>query len=446
MHPLSLPIREYSTEEEDLLAYGVDASGLRGRAAAVAWPRNVAEVVALLRHCHEHRLPVVPRGAGTATTAAAVPVEGGVLLSLEHMGRILEIDPSNLLAVVEPGVINGRLQRELREMGLFYPPDPASLEFSTLGGNVATNAAGPRALKYGTTRDHVLALEAVLPSGGLISVGRRTPKGVVGYDLARLLVGSEGTLAVFTRLVLKVLPRPEGLITLLALFKDLGAVGRAVEATLRAGIIPRCMELMDRACLEAVEEHTPLGLASWAQALLLVELDGPEAALSEEAQRLAELLGKAGAELQVAQEEQARERLWQARRALSPALYERCPHKKAHDVVVPRSRMTEMLVFLRQLSELRGLPIATFGHAGDGNLHVNLLPQEEHIRGLQQIERELFQKVLSLGGTISGEHGVGLTKRPYMDMELGPAELSLMKGIKGVFDPQGLLNPGKALP
>jgi glycolate oxidase len=321
------------------------------------------------------------------------------------------------------------------------------MEFCTLGGNVAENAGGPRALKYGVTKDYVLSLEAVLPSGKIISTGVRTRKGVVGYDLTRLLVGSEGTLAVITKIGLKILPLPEDVLTLLVIFNDVARSGEAVSRIIAARIIPRTLEFMDNESIRAVESFSPIGLPKEAGSLLLIELDGHPAAIRAEAQRVVEICEHLGAEVTMAEDEHARETLWKARRGVSPALYHISTKKISEDIVVPRSRIPEMLAALKTLSENTGIPIASFGHAGDGNIHVNLLPPRvEEKRDFTPVLTGLFETVLRLGGTISGEHGVGITKKKFIRMEIGPEEMRLMREIKNVFDPKGMLNPGKIFP
>lgn len=436
----------HSSEPEDLICYGFDASGLEQIPALVAWPGSTEDVVRLVRYAVQHNMPIVPRGAGSGMTAGSVPLEGSIAMSFEGMNRVLEIDADNLTVMVEPGLINGHLQTALKPSGLFYPPDPASLAFCTLGGNVAENAGGPRAVKYGVTRDYVMELEAVLPSGEVIHTGVRTHKGVVGYDLTRLLVGSEGTLAVITKIRLKILPEPEGVKTLLARFTSIESAGRAVGAITAAKIIPRTLEIMDRDAIISVERYKPLGLPVGTEALLLIELDGHPVAVEQEAQRVGEICEGLGAAVDVAQDEAQRTRLWDARRSVSPALHSWNMRKINEDVVVPRSHLAEMLVYMRDLSESTGVKIINFGHAGDGNIHVNIMgsrEDEEHYRRALALVPVIFTKVLELGGTISGEHGVGLTKAEYIAMELGAREIALMKDIKKLFDPAGIMNPGK---
>jgi glycolate dehydrogenase FAD-linked subunit len=438
-----------STEPEDLICYGFDASGLEGQPTAVVWPQDTADVVKIMTFASENNIPVIPRGAGTGMTGGAIPSRGAVVISMERMNRIIEVDSENLNVLVEPGVINGRLQRELAPRRLFYPPDPASMNFCTIGGNVAENAGGPRALKYGVTRDYVMALEAVLPDGRVIHTGVRTPKGVVGYDLTRLLVGSEGTLAVITKIRLKVMPVPEDVVTLLVLFSDLEKSGEAVRQILSAGVIPRTLEFLDGEAVRAVENYRPIGLPKDVEALLLIEMDGPAAAIQKEAGKVSDICVNLGGDAIMAENDLARERIWEARRAVSPALYHIAPSKINEDIVVPVNRITPMLTTLKRLSGESGIKIVNFGHAGDGNIHVNLMVNradpDEYARA-RDLVREIFRLTLEMGGTISGEHGVGLTKSDYIGMEIQPAELEVMKKIKDVFDPRGILNPGKIFP
>lgn len=442
----ALPGIPASIEPEDLTCYGFDASGAEGRPSAVLWPETTEHVIRIMKYCHEQGIPVVPRGAGSGMTGGSVPLHGAAVLSTERMNRVLDLDRENLTVMVEPGIINGRLQLLVEEHGLFYPPDPASMNFCTIGGNVAENAGGPRALKYGVTRDYVLEIEAVLPGGDLITAGVRTHKGVVGYDLARILVGSEGTLAVATKMRLKLLPLPDDVVTLLCLFNDLEAAGKAVSAIIAARIIPRTLEFMDREAIRAVEQFRPLGLPQETEALLLIEVDGHPEAIRQEAGRIAELCEAGGADVSMAQDREARNRLWEGRRSVSPALYHLRPAKINEDIVVPRSMVPRMLTALRRLSEESGIQIVNFGHAGDGNIHVNIMADrrdEEKYRRAEALVADVFRLTLELGGTISGEHGIGITKARYIGMEIKEREMGLMRGIKNLFDPKGILNPGK---
>jgi glycolate oxidase len=438
-----------STEPEDLVCYGFDASGLESSPSAVVWPQNVDDVVKIVDYARMHLIPIIPRGAGTGMTGGSIPSRGAIIVSMEKMNAILDIDKDNMNALVEPGVINGRLQRELARHKLFYPPDPASMNFCTIGGNVAENSGGPKALKYGVTRDYVLGLEAVLTNGQIINTGVKTSKGVVGYDLTRLLVGSEGTLAVITKIRLRVLPLPGDVITLLLLFKDLEQSGAAVKQILSTGIIPRTLEFIDGGAVKAVEKYKPVGLPLDVEATLLIELDGQPSVIAGETEKISSICKNLNGEMIMAEDEHAREKIWEARRAISPALYHLMPSKINEDIVVPRNRVTEMLKALRRLSDETGINIVSFGHAGDGNIHVNLMvdrKDKEEFERAMKLVKEIFSITLALGGTISGEHGVGLTKLDYISMEIPPVELELMKKIKKVFDPNNILNPGKIFP
>lgn len=422
--------------------YGVDASRRRAMPEAVVLARSAAEVVEVLRLANQEGFPVTPRGAGSGMSGGAVPLRGGVVLSLAPMRSILDLDRADGLAVVEPGVITGELQAAAEREGMFYPPDPASLEFCTLGGNVAECAGGPRAVKYGVTRDWLLGMEAVLPEGEVVHLGGRTLKGVVGYDLLRLMAGSEGTLGVFTRLILRLIPRPESRLTFLALFREaeelLHAALQLLERT-----VPSRLEFMDRLCVECAAAGLPPGVPRGHG--LLVELDGPQGAVRREAERVRACLRGARALLEEAGEAAG---LWRARRSLSASLFRLAPSKLNQDVTVPRSQVGALLRRLEGISARCGLPLPCFGHLGDGNLHVNVMYDEADPGQRQRAEeavRELFRAVLDLGGTLSGEHGVGLTKLPYLRWEAEPAVLERWWRIKRALDPRGVLNPGKAL-
>jgi glycolate oxidase len=445
----AFPHIKSSSDPEDLACYGFDACGVEGVPSAVVWPESTQHVAQIMKYASEHGIPVVPRGAGTGMSGGAVPLKDAVVLSMERMNRILELEKGNLTVLVEPGIINGRLQREVEAQGFFYPPDPASMNFCTIGGNIAENAGGPRALKYGVTKDYVMGMEAVLPCGDVINIGTGTYKGVVGYDLVRLLVGSEGTLAVATKIRLKLLPLPDDVLALLCLFTDLEASGKAVSQIISARIIPRTLEFMDKEAIKAVEKFQPLGLPEDVEALLLIEVDGHHEAIKKEAERIADICMKLGADVRMAQDEAARNKLWECRRRVSPALYHISPRKMSEDIVVPRDRIPRMLAGLRKLSEETGVRLVNFGHAGDGNIHVNLMVDRsdaEEYRKADEVIREIFKLTLGLGGTMSGEHGVGITKAPYIGMEIKESELALMKGIKKLFDPKNILNPGKIFP
>ncbi|HET9269385.1 MAG TPA: FAD-linked oxidase C-terminal domain-containing protein [Vicinamibacterales bacterium] len=439
-----------SDDPSTLEAHAADALG-RGHAPdVVVRPADTAQVAAVARLCQQHRVPLVVRGAGTGYTGGAVPVRGGVVLSVERLNRILEIDPVNLTVVVEPAVITGDLQRAVEAQGLYYPPDPASLDSSSIGGNVAECAGGPRAFKYGTTKRYVLALEAVLPTGEIIHTGSKAVKNVVGYDLTQLLVGSEGTLAIVTRITLRLLPYPPARATVLATFADIRGAVNGVTALVQLGVIPAAIELVDGDSLRAVEAHVGRPVAPGANALLIVEADGVPAAVQEEIDRASSALAASGAiAIARAATDAEREELWGVRRQLSFALRATGLIKINHDVVVPRGRVPELFEEVERLKAAHGLRIACFGHAGDGNIHVNLMLPPGDTAAMARAktaERELFTRVVALEGSISGEHGIGFAKAPYLDIELSRDEIALMQRVKQAFDPAGILNPGKIFP
>ena len=439
--------RNCRTEPEDLICYGYDATDLRYAPDAVVFPADTEQVVAIVQLANETSFFLIPRGAGSGMCGGSLPIRGGVVLTLSHMDRILSIDTDNLVAVVEPGVVTGHLQEQVASKGLFYPPDPASLAFCTIGGNVATCAGGARALKYGVTKDYVIGLEAVLASGELVQTGVQTAKGVVGYDLTKLLVGSEGTLAVITKVVLKLLPQPESRRTLLAVFDQLGDAVAAVTRIITMGLMPSALEFMDKRSIECVEDYLNVGLPTEAGALLLIEVDGVREGVVRHAEEIRMLcLGEGARRVDVAVTEAEVERLWQARRAVSPALFKLNPHKVSEDITVPRSRIPEAVARLEEIGQRYRLIILCFGHAGDGNIHVNIMINRNDPDEVTRAERavnEIFQTTMALGGTLSGEHGIGITKTPYLGMEIDKMGLEAMRRIKEAFDPNGILNPGK---
>ena len=436
-------------QHDDLAEYATDASKLTFMPDAVAFPGTEEEISKILLLANQERFPVIPRGAGTGTTGGALSVKGGLILAMNRFNRIIQIDQDNLIAKVEPGVITARLQEEVEKVDLFYPPDPASTHISTIGGNVAECAGGLRAVKYGVTRDYVLGLRVVLPTGEIIKTGVETIKGVVGYDLTRLIVGSEGTLAIITALILRLIPKPETKKTMMAFFPDASLTVKAVSDIIRSKIVPTTLEFMDRLCMDCVRDEMGLSFPSEAEALLLIEVDGDEMLTSREAEKVQSICRRLGAiRFQRASVKEEADRLWEARRDVSLSLVKLRPHKISQDVVVPRSRMAELVSFLDQLSERYRLPIPAFGHAGDGNIHVNIMLDKNSPREVKDADkavRALFGKVLEMGGTISGEHGVGITKAPYLEMEISRPAIELMSHLKKAFDPNGILNPGKIL-
>ncbi|MEK7773648.1 MAG: FAD-linked oxidase C-terminal domain-containing protein, partial [Deltaproteobacteria bacterium] len=362
-----------SFTKEDLLCYSYDATNTLYPPEAVVFPGGPEEISLIVKMANSERFPVVPRGAGTGFTGGSLPVEGGVVISTERMQRVMEIDAENLTALVEPGVVTWELQQEVERLGLFYPPDPSSLKFSTIGGNIAECAGGPRAVKYGVTRDYVLGLEAVLPTGKIIQTGVSTAKGVVGYDLTRLLVGSEGTLGIITKARLRLLPLPEETKTLLAVYHDLKDAAATVSRIIKSRIIPSTLELMDSTSIRCVEEYARVGLPA-AEAVLLIETDGRRDAAARDAETIRKIcLDNNAFRADIAADKKEVKGLWQARRSVSAALFRVKPDKINEDVVVPRSRITELILGLREIARKRGLLIASFGHAGDGNIHANIM-------------------------------------------------------------------------
>ncbi len=437
------------TSPEDLVCYGYDATPVQAAPAVVVLPASASEVSEILKLANRERVPVVPRGAGTGMSAGSIPDGRSISLVVTRMHRILEIDTTNLVAVVEPGVVTADLQAAVEAMGLFYPPDPASLKQSTLGGNVAEGAGGPRCLKYGTTKDYVLGLEAVLPTGEIIRTGGKLMKDVTGYNLTQLFVGSEGTLGIVTEIILRLIPKPEARRTAMAVFPLLDDATQTVTNLLGTGILPSTIEIMDNTTIRVVEEYLKMGLPVEAGAILIVEVDGKEQAIVPEIEQVGEVCRRSGAsEVKVATTAKESEALWAARRAVSPALGRLAPTKQGEDIAVPRSAIPEMVRRVGEIARKYDLVIPVFGHAGDGNLHPNLLydarnrEMEQRIHGAAS---EIFAAAIELGGTLSGEHGIGLVKQPYVARRLSPEVLSLMRRIKGTFDPNGILNPGKMI-
>jgi len=433
------------TARREMVEFAADATKIAHMPDVVAFPQNSEEISRILRLATEKGFPVVPRGAGTGMSGGAVPVHGGVVLAMDRLNRILSIDRDNLIAKAEPGVITADLQQAVEALGLFYPPDPASLKVSTLGGNIAECAGGLRAVKYGVTRDYVLGLTIVLPTGEIIKTGVETRKGVAGYDLVRLIAGSEGTLAVITAMTLRLVPKPETKRTMVAFFENVSLAVETVSKITRHKIVPAILEFMDRLCIDCVREEMHLDLPENSGAMLLIEVDGNADLVAHQARIVEDLCGEAMA-FRAARDSESAEGLWEARRNVSPSLHKLRPHKINEDIVVPRSRLAELVSFLETVSARYGLPIPAFGHAGDGNIHVNIMLDKEdpaQFKNAHTIVKMLFEKVIAMGGTITGEHGIGITKAPYLEMEIPVEGIRLMKRIKKAFDPEGILNPGK---
>jgi len=438
------------TEKQDLICYGYDATQMEFLPNAVVHPANPEEVAAVLKLANLRGFPVFPRGAGSGFTGGSLPKAGGVVLVVTRMNRILRIDTENLIAEVEPGVVTEQFQIAVEKLGLFYPPDPASLKFSTLGGNVAENAGGPRCVKYGVTRDFVMGLEIVLPTGEIIRTGTETYKAVVGYDMTRLLCGSEGTLGVITKIIFKLLPLPEAKKTMLTIFDSIDGAAQAVSTIIGNKIIPTTLEFMDHATLQCVEKRFNLGIPAEGRAVLLIEVDGDRDLIEKQAERIHELIKPLGlVQFRAAKDNAESEELWRVRRLVSPSLRDVNPNKYNEDIVVPRSKVPEVIRRIERIQEKYDIPIVNFGHAGDGNIHVNVMIDKE-IPGMEEKAheaiKEVFQAALDLNGTMSGEHGVGLAKAPYIELELSPDQIRAMKAIKHALDPNNILNPGKMFP
>jgi D-lactate dehydrogenase len=446
----SLGAASVLTDPADCWPYGYDNSRRHYPPEAVAFATSHEQVMAVVGLCREHRVPLVARGRGTGTTGATVPLRGGVVLALERMDKILYIDVDNRVMVVQPGVTNQAVQQAAAAHGFFWPPDPTSAAFCTVGGNLAYNSAGPRAVKYGTPRENTLGLRAVTGSGAEIRTGVYTTKGVVGYDLTRLLIGSEGTLAVITEATLKLTPLPETKRLLQAVYRDMHSAARAVSRIMAQSVTPCALEFIDGRAIAMIRDYAQIPLPEAAGALLMIEVDGQHAAIAAAVDCVSSAArGEGLIDITAAQTAEETAALWATRKALSPALRTIAPKKINEDVVVPVSRMAELIGGLEALSQEFAITIVNFGHAGNGNIHVNLLvnpddPDEMH-RAERCLER-VFDLVLKLQGTLSGEHGVGIEKRDFIDREIAAPALELMRGIKELFDPQGILNPDKMLP
>jgi len=432
-------------DPEKLTEFGKDATEDARIPDLVVEATSARQIQALLRLANRHSFPVTPRGLGTGLAGGSVPLFGGVLLSLAKMNRILAIEQDNLIALVEPGVITLDLQNAVKEKGLFYPPDPASLDTCSIGGNAATNAGGPSCVKYGTTRDYVLGLEAVLPSGEIIEAGVRTRKGVVGYDLRHLLLGSEGTLGVITKLILKLIPLPQAITTMVAFFPKLTSAMEAVTAMLTRGHVPCAVEFLDDRCLEITKDLLPFEEAQAAKAMLIIETDGVQDVIERQIEAIGGICLECGAtDAIMAPDSLKRARIWEIRRAVSLRIEERFPLFLHEDVVVPIGKIAELVGGLRGLEELYGMNVYSYGHAGDGNIHVNITAEDPKSRDrIEEGIKDLLRRVLSMGGTISGEHGIGIAKRRFLPMELSAESIRIQKAIKEIFDPRQILNPGK---
>ncbi|MEK6635440.1 MAG: FAD-linked oxidase C-terminal domain-containing protein [Planctomycetota bacterium] len=433
---------------EDRLCYAYDGTKQKHIPDVVLQPRSTRHVSGILRFANEHEIPVCPRGAGSGLTGGAVPVQGGIVLDFTQMNKIIEIVPEDLTATVEPGVVTQILQNEVAKYKLFYPPDPASAAFSTIGGNVAECSGGITGLKYGVTRDYILSLEVVLADGSVIHTGRKTLKSVTGYDLTRLFVGSEGTLGVFTQITVKLLPLPEKIETLLVFFATPQDAVRTASQIISNNLLPRALEFIDKSSIECIKGYKQeFQIPAEVNALLLIDIDGKDASVEAEAsltQKIA--LGNRPLKVISAKNPQERDSLWEVRRVISPALYNIAPFKINEDICVPRSRILEALQRIDDIHKrYPSLKVANFGHIGDGNIHVNIMYEEGDKQRMlaEKMIEEILRNTVELGGTISGEHGIGNVKSAFLSLEIPPQELRIMKDIKHLLDPKGILNPGK---
>jgi D-lactate dehydrogenase len=431
-------------------AYGFDNSRKHVSPQAVALPVTHDEVVAITILCNRYKIPLTVRGRGTGTTGGSVPIEGGLVMSMEQMNRILELDTSNRLMRVEPGVTNQAVQDCAAEKGFFWAPDPGSASVCTVGGNLGFNAAGPRAVKYSTTRENTLSLIAVTADGETLHTGVKTTKGVTGYDLTRLLIGSEGTLAIITEATLKLLPLPESSRTLTACYNTIQGATDAIVSIMNQSLIPSALEFLDQASIKLVQNQPGVHVPDDAAALLLIEVDGLETEMPNAIKKIScAATNSSLLEIHQADSEEDAKKLWATRRALSPVLREIAPNKLNEDVVVPVANIPALLQGLQKLSKKFGIPIVNFGHAGNGNIHVNLLYDTQNVEQSMQAQpclSAIFELVLSLDGTLSGEHGIGTEKKDYIALEIDQVSLKWMKKLKALFDPNNILNPGKVFP
>lgn len=445
-----IPKQRILAKLADRYAYSYDASFGEYLPDIIVQPKTKEEVAHVIRLANEHLFPVYPRGSATSLSGGSLPVHGGVVLDMSKFTHKLIIDEENLLAIVSPSVITSEIHEQAEKVGLFYPPDPSSSHVSTIGGNILENSSGAKGLKYGTTKEYVIGLELVTPTGEIIRTGGKTVKNVTGYDLTRLVVGSEGTLGVVTEAILRLIPKPKARKTLLASFDKLVDSGIAITKILTSGILPSALELMDQSCIVAVENYQSCGLPTDVEAIIIIEVDGHEAAITEEIETCEAICKQYGArEVKIATNEAERNQIWKARRMVSPAITQMGPTKISEDATVPRSQIPEMMQRLAEIRKKYDLNLVVFGHIGDGNLHPNIITDKRNVSEMKRVEKaieEIFKAAIELGGTLSGEHGIGLLKAPFMEMELGKEGLHMMKKIKEAWDPNNILNPGKIFP
>ncbi len=438
--------KNVDTEKIDLLHYAYDATQNMYLPDFVVFPENTEQISHILKLCTEYKVPIVPRGAGTGFSGGSLPISGGICLSLEKMNKILEIDTENLVAHVEAGVINYDLREETEKFGLFYPPDPSSYKYCTIGGNVAENAGGPRAVKYSVTKNYILGMELVFPTGEIVISGSKNMKDVAGYNLKDLMIGSEGTLAIITKLFLKLVPLPPYRSVLQAIFSDMKEAAQTVSNIIADKVIPSALEFIDGPCIRAIEDYLHIGLPKEAQAILIIECDGMKDSVEAELSLIEKICAKNNAQyIKRAKDKEEEEILWKARRSISPSLNRIRDGKLNEDVVVPRASLSQMIASIQEISKKYNLPIVNFGHAGDGNIHTNIMFNKgsDEEKRAKDAMINIFETVIEMGGSISGEHGIGITKQDFLEKQLGKETIDIFKRIKKALDPYNILNPHK---
>jgi len=437
------------TEQEDLLTYAYDATAAMKHKIpdVVVSPLSTEQVAEIVKIAGRHKVPIYPRGSGTNLSGGTIPIEGGIVLSMLNMNNILEVDQDNLTATVQPGVIIQALNDQAAKHGLLYPPDPGTVTTATMGGSVSECSGGLRGLKYGVTKHYIMGMQLVLANGEVIRWGGKTVKNVTGYDLVALFTGSEGTLGIITEIIVKLIPAPEARKSILAVFDNVDKAGNAIAAIIRNKVIPATLEIMDKVTIQTVENFVHAGLPMDAEAVLLCEVDGYKEAVEREAVLVERILQEEGAvQVKIAKDDKERDLLWLARRSALPALAQKRPTTVLEDATVPRSKIPDMLKAIRRIATKHDLQIATFGHAGDGNLHPTILTDERDLEEMKRVElavEEIFETAIALGGTLSGEHGIGIAKMKFLDWEFGEAGVAALRRIKEALDPNYLLNPGK---
>jgi len=435
------------TDKEDMICYSYDATSFSETPDAVIVPRSTDQVAAILKYANEENIPVITRGTGTNLSGSSIPVNKGIVLSLNDMNKIKEIDIENMTIIVEPGVLTGEIHRAVEEVGLFYPPDPSSAKMSTIGGNAATNAGGPRGVKYGVTRDYVIGMEVVLADGRILRIGGKTIKNVTGYDLIKFFVGSEGTLGIITEVTLRLLPLPEMKKTVLVVFDDLVEGAKTISAILAAKIIPTTLELIDQETMKLIERFRPCGMPKDAAAAIIIEVDGDEFEVQQQMKKVIKVCQNYHVrEIIEAKSKEEANKLWEGRRNAYSCIAMSTPTAMVEDATVPRNKIPQMAEAVTRIAGKYNLVIPIVGHAGDGNLHPTICADERDQDMMNRVEKateEIFQEALKLGGTLSGEHGIGLAKKKYLEWEIGQVGLDVMRSLKAAVDPNNILNPGK---